>query len=232
MTQIRLNKFLASCGVDSRRNCDQLVFDGKVKINGLTVLTPGTQVKAETDKVSVNGQLLSPFLEKVYFLLNKPTGYLCSNKRVGKQKLAVDLFPEHFGRLFTVGRLDKDTSGLLIVTNDGDFAQNVIHPSKNIPKEYLVKCKHETDEEHLKVLAGGIYFEGKKIIPLSVTKMRKGTFKITIKEGKKHEVRLLCENAKIKIWQLKRIRIGNLTLGPLKEGAFRPLSTKEKNLFL
>lgn len=225
----RLSKILAASGFASRRACEALIFEGKVRVNGKLVTVPQTFVDPMKDKIYVDDRLIKIHEEKVYYLLNKPKGYICSNKRIGTKKLVIDLF-EGENRLFTIGRLDRDTTGLLLVTNDGHFAQKVIHPSSNICKEYLVKTQEELTHEHLTALSKGTLIEGKWIRPLKVTKVRRGTVKIAVKEGKKREVRLMVQNAGLNLLSLSRIRIGGLRLGPLEEGEWRTLSEQERHL--
>ncbi len=228
----RLSKVLARSGIASRRACEQLIFDGKVTVNGELILLPQHLVSLKKDKIVVDGVPVKKEQDKVYFILNKPSGYICSNVRLGTKKLVIDLFKDLPLRLFTVGRLDRDTTGLLIVTNDGYFAQNVIHPSRNVTKEYLIKTTQEISPEHLKTISEGALVEGSWITPVSVTKVRRGTLKIVVKEGKKREVRVLVQKADLDIVSLHRIRIGSLTLGSLPLGEFRELSEKEKELLL
>jgi 23S rRNA pseudouridine2605 synthase len=223
----RLSKMLAAAGVASRRACEELIFAGKVKVNGETVLIPQTMVGPE-DHVIVQGEKVSAPEEKLYFILNKPKGYLCTAKRTNQSKIVLDLFEDVEERLFTAGRLDKNTEGLIIITNDGHFANRVIHPSSNLQKEYLVKTDKEVTHEHLLAINRGTLVEGIFVKPIRVTKVRKGTLKITVTEGKKHEVRLLLENAGLHVRELTRIRIGGLHLGSLKIGQWRNLSAKEQ----
>jgi 23S rRNA pseudouridine2605 synthase len=228
----RLSKALAAAGVASRRACEELIFAGRVQVNGSTVLLPQTQVNWEADRIVVDGELVTSEHQKVYYMLHKPANYICSSIRPSRGRIILDLFPDATERLFTVGRLDKETTGLLIVTNDGHFAHQVIHPSSNIIKEYLVKTLQEIDAEHLQKLAEGARVDERWVRPVSVTKVRRGTFKICVKEGKKHEVRIIAERAKLKILSLSRIRIGGLILGTLPLGEFRTLTDKDKRLLL
>lgn len=228
-TKQRLSKFMASAGVASRRACEELIFAGRVTVNGEVVKLPQTQVNGQEDIV-VDGTSIGSKQKKVYFILNKPKGYVCSAKGSSSTKLVLSLFSNVKERLFTVGRLDKDTEGLLIVTNDGHFANSVIHPSKNIQKEYVAKTNNELSPEHLKAIANGTLVEGCFVKPLKVTKVRKGTIKIVIGEGKKREVRMLLEAAGLKVLELTRIRIGNLTLGLLPIGAYREMTPREMEL--
>lgn len=227
----RLSKLLASAGVASRRACETLIFDGRVKVNGVVALLPQTMVD-ENDKITVNDQPIKAVEDKVYYILNKPVGYICSTKRSKDSKIVLDLFEGVAERLFTVGRLDKDTMGLLLVTNDGHFANKVIHPSANIQKDYLAKTDHEITPEHLIAISSGTQVEGVFVKPVRVSKVRKGTLKITINEGKKREVRILMEAAGLHIKELTRIRIGGLQLGPLPLGSWRPMTEREKEIIL
>lgn len=231
MEEKRLSKALAAAGIASRRGAEKLIFAGRVLVNGALVDKPQHPITLGVDEVLVDGKKVFSEQKKVYYLLNKPKGYLCSSVRPAKsKKIVLDLFPQETKRLFSVGRLDKDTEGLLLVTNDGHFANRVIHPSSNIIKEYLVKTDREIGPEHLETLSQGAQIDRKWVRPTSVKKVRKGTFRISVKEGKKHEVRLIAEKASLKVLALRRIRIGSLTLGNLPLGEYRALSEKEKNL--
>lgn len=217
-------------GVASRRACEHLIFDGQVKVNGKVVLIPQTQVKLGRDRITVADKPIKSAQAKVYFMLNKPNGYVCTSQAVEEEKIVLDLFKEIPERLFTVGRLDKDTNGLLIVTNDGHFANKVIHPSSNIQKEYLAKTDQEVTDEHLVIISKGIRIDGVRVKPLQVKKVRKGTIKMIIMDGKKREVRLLLEAAGLKTLSLTRIRIGSLHLGSLPVGGWKEMTTKEREL--
>lgn len=231
--QQRVSKVLAAAGVASRRACETLIFEGRVSVNGQVVLLPQTMVDSTKDRITVDGQPITKEQEKVYYLLNKPAGYLCTNRRNSSgAKLVLDLFSPASERLFTVGRLDKQTEGLLLVTNDGHFANQVIHPSRNVHKEYLAKTDEDITHDHLSAISAGTQVEGIFIKPVAVKKVRKGTVKITVAEGKKHEVRLLMEAAGLLVKSLTRIRIGNLVLGALPVGSWRPLTERERSLVL
>lgn len=232
MNKKRLSKVLAEAGVASRRACEELIFDGHVKVNGEVVKVPQTLVDLKDDRISLRDKPIGQAENKVYYMLNKPVGFICSARRTGQSKLVLDLFEDEGRRLFTVGRLDKDTGGLLIVTNDGHFANEMIHPSSSIHKEYLVKTDCEVTHEHLVAISNGTLAEGAFVKPVRVQKIRRGTLKIVIAEGKKREVRLLLEAAGLKIKSLTRIRIGGLQLGALPVGAWRPLSENEKKIVI
>lgn len=229
MTTQRLSKILASAGVASRRASEDLITQGLVTVNDQIVVVPQTMVDPAKDKIVYNGKRVK--LEpKVYFALNKPVGYICSN--APSKKRAIDLIGPCPYRLYTVGRLDRDTAGLIIVTNDGHFANSVMHPSKRIPKEYLVKVDKEVQHEHLVTMSQGMWVEGAFVKPVSVIKVRRGTIKMVICDGRKREVRRLVEKAGMETRELTRIRIGGLVLGTLPEGHFRELSERERDLLL
>jgi len=149
----RLSKVLAAAGVASRRASEELIFKGRVTLNGEIVLVPQTLVCAQKDQICVDNEPIQAEEKKVYYILNKPDGFICSNAPLGTKKRVVDLFAHLPYRLFTIGRLDRDTTGLLLVTNDGHFANKVIHPSSNIQKEYLIKTLQEVTDLHLKQIS-------------------------------------------------------------------------------
>lgn len=230
MEKKRLSKALAAAGVASRRACEELIFAGRVHVNGEIVKIPQTLVDWEQDQILVDSEPVRGEQKKAYYMLNKPKGYICSSIRPGSQPIILDLFPNPHERLFTVGRLDKDSQGLLLVTNDGHFANRVIHPSSCILKEYVVKTLQEITADTLATLAEGARVDHRWVRPAFVSKVRRGTFKISVKEGKKHEVRIIAERAGLKVLELTRIRIGRLVLGSLPEGTFKALSEQDKAL--
>ncbi len=229
MLKKRLSKFLAAAGFASRRACEEVIFAGRVEVNGVLTKVPQTLVD-ENDQIVVDGQPVGEEEGKVYYILNKPAGYICSSKRTKQSKIVLDLFEDQPYRLFTIGRLDRDTQGLLLVTNDGHFANQVIHPSFNIHKEYLAKTDQEITANHLAAISNGTLVEGIFVKPIKVTKVRKGTLKVVIGEGKKREVRHLLAAAGLTADELTRIRLGGLHLGPLPVGSWRVLTEKEKKL--
>lgn len=222
----RLGHVLAMSGVASRRASEKLIFEGRVTVNGKKILQPQHQVEEGRDRIKVDGVEITRREKKRYYLCNKPVGYLCTSTP-GPAKIVLDLFAHLPYRLFTVGRLDRDTSGLIIVTNDGVFAHHLMHPSFNVTKEYLVKVNAEVTADQLKLISEGVIIDDSLVKPLKVKKMRRGTLKISVGEGKKHEVRLLVQKAKLEIFELTRIRIGSLHLGHLPVGAYRELKSSE-----
>lgn len=229
MTKKRLSKVMAAAGVASRRACETLIFEGHVTVNAVLTLLPQTLV-GDQDTIKIDNKTLSAVERKVYYIVNKPVGYICSNARGKSTKIVLDLFPDVKERLFTIGRLDKDTEGLLLVTNDGHFANKVIHPSNDLHKEYLVKTDQEITAEHLIAISSGTLVEGAFVKPVKVSKVRRGTLKIVIAEGKKHEVRVLMQAVGLNVMELTRIRIGGLHLGVLALGSYRTMTEREKEI--
>lgn len=225
----RLSKYLAAAGVASRRACEELIFAGKITVNGVVVKTPQFLVE-DKDKIIFEGKRVEAAEPKVYYMLNKPPGYVCTAKKTGSTKIVLELFADVPYRVFTIGRLDKDTQGLLLVTNDGHFANEVIHPSADIHKEYLAKTDAEITADHLTAISHGTLVEGVFVKPVRVSKVRRGTIKVAVSEGKKREVRMLLEAAGLKVKELTRIRIGGLHLGMLPLGSYRELTEKERVL--
>ena len=228
MPKKRLSKALAAAGIASRRHAEELIAEGRVTVNGSKATLPQTLIDWSSDRISFDGKVVSGEEKKLYYMLNKPKGFICSHHRIGRKKLVIDLFQAFEQRLFTIGRLDRDTTGLLLISNDGHFAQRVIHPSANLSKEYILKTKQEISHEHLVALAKGARIEGQWIRPKKVHKVRKGTLKIVVKEGKKREVRCLAQQAGLIVLSLKRVRIGGLLLGPLKEGRWREMTEEDR----
>lgn len=217
-------------GVASRRGADLLIQEGKVKVNGQIVTELGTKVNLDKDQIFIEGKPIPKRVQKEYYIMNKPKGYVCSNTRFDNEKIVFDLVNTKAKKLFTIGRLDKDTRGLLLLTNDGDFSQRVIHPSSSINKEYIAKVKREITEDDLKLMSKGVFIEGRRVTPKKIEKIRKGTLRVVLTDGKNHEVKALLEKADLPLHELKRVRIGNLYLGTLPEGSYRSLTPKEQEL--
>lgn len=223
MEKKRLAKVLASAGVAARRKCEELIFDGRVSVNGEVCTVPQTLVSLETDALSVNGKPIAAAEDKVYFLLNKPTRVVCSNTPPQHGQRVIDLFPKEH-RLFTVGRLDRETTGLLLVTNDGHLAQRIIHPSAGVQKEYVAVVDGDLTSAHIEQLRKGTRVEGVFVKPQAVEKMGRTKVKIVVAEGKKREVRLMLLHAGLKTLELCRTRIGNLRLGRMRAGEWRQVT--------
>ena len=226
----RLSKTLAAAGVASRRAAEEIIQSGRVKVNGKICLVPQEMVDISQDDIRVDGKKVDQEEAKKYYILHKPRGLVCTANPKFAPKRVLDLFKDEGLRLFTVGRLDKETSGLIIITNDGHFANRIIHPSSEVIKEYLVKVDKEILHDHLVQLSEGIVIDGVRVKPKKVTKVRKATMKIAVGEGKNREVRSLCEACNLEVKELVRIRIGNLHLHHLPYGEYREMTEKEKEL--
>ena len=225
MEEIRINKYIASCGMCSRRNAEELILGGRVKINRQVVTELGVKVKYG-DVVEVDGKKISLEQEKVYIMLNKPRGYVTTSKEQFGRPSVLDLLdvPQ---RVFAVGRLDMDSEGLLLLTNDGDLANRIIHPTKHIAKTYEVVLKREISSENIENLKQGVDIGGYITRPAIVEKVDNKNIIITIYEGKNRQVRKMCEAVGNKVVNLKRIAIGNLMLGRLKIGEYKHLAKLE-----
>lgn len=225
---MRLNKFLAACGVASRRECDNLIAQGRVTINGQPAEL-GCDVH-ESDRICVDGREVN--LQKhEYYILNKPKGYLCAVKDDRGRKTVLDLLPQNVGRIYPVGRLDYDSEGLLILTTDGELAQHLTHPSNRVPKTYLVKIEGTLTESDLNPIRSGIDIGGyvTKKCKAHIVETDKAYTKIhiTVIEGKNREIRKMFEAIGKQVTLLKRIKIGELTLRGLDRGQYRKLTQRE-----
>ena len=225
---MRINKYLAACGVASRRESDKLIESGSVKINGKTA-EKGAEV-GDDDTVTVNGNVVT-IKKNEYYILNKPKGYICSVTDDKGRKTVLDLMPQGTGRIYPVGRLDYDSEGLLILTTDGELAQHLTHPSNEVPKTYLVKIEGTITEAGLNPIRSGIDIGGyvTKKCKAHIVETNKAYTKIhvTITEGKNREIRKMFEAIGKEVTLLKRIKIGELTLRGLDRGAYRKLTKQE-----
>jgi len=216
--KIRLNKYIASTGVCSRRKAEEYIIEGKVSINGKVVTELGTQVETN-DIVSIDGKEITLEERKVYIMLNKPKGYVTTVKEQFNRKSVLDIVNVK-ERVYPVGRLDMDSEGLLLLTNDGDFTNNIIHPTKHIAKKYEVVLKEQVTETMIKDLRDGVDIGGYTTKSAIVEKIKDNMVHITIMEGKNRQVRRMCEAVGNKVVNLKRISIGKLELGELKTGTY------------
>jgi 23S rRNA pseudouridine2605 synthase len=225
MEKVRLNKYLRNAGIGSRRKVEELILEGRVAVNGAIHKDLSTLIGPH-DQVTLDGKPLHPIETHVYYLFNKPEGYECTHKAHGNEKIIYDLFPKS-PPIFSIGRLDKDTTGLLLLTNDGDFANKVIHPSSNIIKVYEATTAEEIKAVHLQRLKKGAIVEMCEIRPHAVETLRPHLVKISVKEGKKREVRILVKEAGLTLRHLTRTKIGGLDLGDLPLGKYRILTESE-----
>jgi 23S rRNA pseudouridine2605 synthase len=229
-TEMRLARFMSLAGVASRRKCEEIILTGVVTVNGKIITEPGTKVKSG-DKVLLNGKILLPD-EKVYIMLNKPKGYLCSAKDPHAEKTIFELVDIPGKRIFNAGRLDLNSEGLLILTNDGDYAEKLMHPKYGTTKKYRVRTTKELSKKALESIREGIYDDGEFLKPESVRKVKEKEYIFTMTEGKKREIRRLVASEGIRITLLRRTSIGSLFLGKLKSGEWRHLTEQEIDLSL
>ena len=227
---MRLNKFISTAGVCSRRKADELIKNGFIKVNGKVVDELGVIIDEKKDSIEVEGKKISLPLSYLYILLNKPKGYACTANDEKGRKTIYDLIdlPD---RLFSIGLLDYDTEGAIILTNDGEFANRVAHPSYEIEKEYIVKIEGDIKESELAVLRKGVVIDGERL-PRAGVKLLNfenncSRISVVIHEGQNHQVKKMFEAIGKSIKLLKRIRIGNLKLGGLKRGEYRFLKDLE-----
>lgn len=227
---MRLNKFIAGAGITSRRGADRLITEGRVTVNGRRAEL-GTEIDPQADHVKVNGKLIHLSDEKIYLLLNKPPGYICSLKDPGNRPLVTDLVGEYrHKRVYPVGRLDFNSEGLIILTNDGDFALEIGHPSTGPEKTYHVRVRGRPEERTLEKMRKGIVIDNKKTRPASVRllKERKNAWlEITIKEGRNRQIRKMFQALGHPVVKLRRVKIGPLTISGMKPGQFRLLDRAE-----
>jgi pseudouridine synthase len=230
---VRLNKFIAVCGATSRRGADALIAEGRVTVNGAAVETMGPDVDPDRDEVRLDGRLIMPEARKVYIMLNKPAGYICSCRDDRGRKTVLTLIDGVDARIFPVGRLDYDTEGLLLLTNDGDFAYRCTHPAHEVEKEYLVIAYGLLEETAAEALRAGVMLDGVITSPAMV-KVEKRTpeetrLTITVHEGRNRQVRRMIEAVGSSVKYLKRVSEGSLKLGGLKPGKWRYLTDNEFN---
>ena len=226
---MRINKYIASAGVTSRRKADELIEEGKVKVNGAVLTNLGYQVN-DGDVVEVDGSVIKPATKLVYYLLNKPTGYVTSTYDKEGRALVTELVPDEI-RVFPVGRLDYNTSGLLIMTNDGELSNKLMHPKHEFPKKYLARVLGTVSRAEAAKLAKGVDIGGFVTSPAEVNLIRHDknstVVEITIHEGKNRQVRRMFDSLGHPVEELTRIGLGNLTIGKLAVGQCRKLSPAE-----
>lgn len=227
---MRLNKYIAQAGVASRRKADDLIVNGNVKINGIPVKELGTDVK-ECDVVEVNGRVIEAEAKKVYIALNKPLGYVTTSADDKDRATVLDLVSDIPERIFPVGRLDYNTSGLLILTNDGDFAYRLTHPKHHVYKTYRAVVQGQLSGERVARLRKGVDIGGFVTSPAIVNVIkqqeRKALVEISIYEGKNRQVRKMFNAVGNRVLELERIAIGEVRLGRMMQGHYRKLSREE-----
>lgn len=239
MARVRLQKLLADAGVASRRASEKLIQVGRVAVNGTVVTQLGSTVDPDSDHVTLDGEPVSFAEPKKYLLLHKPKGYLSTAHDERGRPTVMDLIGDVGARVYPVGRLDKDSEGMLLLTNDGDLALRLMHPSYEVEKEYLVQVHGQLRGESLDKIKGGVDMGGRPRKPVLVetavdgsnvignVRGRPAWLRIVLREGYKREIRELCKAAHLWVDRLVRVRIGRLTLGDLPVGKYRELNSEE-----
>jgi 23S rRNA pseudouridine2605 synthase len=227
----RLQKIISAAGITSRRASETLILNGQVAVNGIVVTELGSKADPAKDTITVDGKALKVGGQRIYILLNKPPGYLTALKDSQGRPLVTDLLRDVPDRVYPVGRLDYNTEGLLLLTNDGEWANRLMHPSHEIEKEYHVRVRGKVIDQQLKRMAEGVELEDGKTAPAVVSLVKNGEqndwISVAIHEGRNRQVRRMCEAVSLSVVRLKRIRYGTLMLGTLRAGQFRYLSDVE-----
>lgn len=230
--KVRLNRFISTCGVTSRRKADRLIEEGRVKLNGIKVYEMGVQVDPNKDEITIDGEVVRPVNEMVYVVFNKPKEVISSLKDPEGRACIGDYFAEYPTRLFPVGRLDWDSEGLIVMTNDGEFGNQILHPKHEVTKTYMVKIKGQPSDQEFERLKRGISIEGGRVSALDITRMDRGSdqydwIKIVITEGKNRQIHKMFEKLGYDVLKIQRVAIGALTLGSLERGDYREISRKQ-----
>lgn len=227
----RLQKIIAAAGITSRRAAEELILNGRVAVNGQVVTELGAKADPATDRITVDGALVKPAEALYYVLLHKPAGYVTSLKDPQGRQLVTELVQEVGARLFPVGRLDYNSEGLLLLTNDGAWANRLMHPRHQVDKEYHVRVRGKVDPQQIKRLSDGVELEDGPVSGATVRLLKADQnndwLSVTIREGRNRQVRRMCAAVGLSVVRLRRIRYGSLTLGGLKTGEYRLLSKEE-----
>ena len=221
----RINKYIASCGICSRRKAEEYVLAGRVKVNDIIIKDLAYKVKEE-DIIKIDDNIINKEEKKVYIMLNKPKGYVTTSHEQFGRKSVLDLINEDV-RVYPIGRLDMYTEGLLLLTNDGNFANKLMHPKNKIDKKYIVTSKEKITQNQKELLESGVNIGDYITRPAKVNILTNNQFEIIISEGKNRQVRRMCEAVRVNLTNLKRIQIGNINLGNLQTGKYRYLSDEE-----
>ena len=223
----RLQKILSQAGIASRRASEQLMTDGRVTVNGKTVLELGTKADASRDDIRVDGRRIKIPDRHLYLLVNKPRGYVTTRSDPQKRPTVIDLLAGVTDYVYPVGRLDFDSEGLLILTNDGDLAAKLTHPRHGVPRVYEATVLGVPDEHDVRRLAKGVTIDGQRTGPAEVTAIGPSRLRITVREGRNRQVRKMCDAIGHPVTELRRVAIGPLRDARLKLGAWRVLTTHE-----
>ena len=230
MAEVRLQKFLAESGVASRRKSEELIEQGKVKVNG-RVATIGDKIDPKKDSVTVSGKKIVKTKTFTYIVLHKPRGFITTMNDEMDRKCVAELIKDVPGRVYPVGRLDRDSEGMLLFTNDGAFANAMTHPTKHVPKTYRVTVRPSISEDQITALTQGVIIDDRKTAPAEVHVVTKEEGRVVLEiilyEGRNRQIRKMCEEVGLEVARLKRTAIGSIKLGMLKQGAWRNLTDDE-----
>jgi len=231
----RLQKIIAAAGIASRRKAEEMIVAGQVTVNGKVVTELGTKADPEKDHIKVRGRLINQRREKVYILLNKPAGYLTSRSDPQKRKLVIDLVGPYAGKVHPVGRLDLNTEGLILLTNDGEFTNLITHASHNVPKVYQAKVKGKPSEWQIKKISRGVVIDGAKTAPAEIRLLEEtetnAWYEVTLREGRNQQIRKMFDSIGHSVVKLRRVAIGFLKDEKMKPGEFRFLREAEVKRF-
>ncbi len=233
---VRLHKYIADCGIVSRRKAERMIANGYVTVNGQIIQEMGFKVQAGKDAVKVQGKLIRQPNRSLYILMYKPTGVVTTLNDPQERTTVKDLLVGVRERVFPIGRLDYDSEGLLILTNDGEYAQSVIHPEKNVKKVYHVKVRGKPDDRQIERLRQGVTLAEGRTRAVHIERMKVGDqydwFKVVLTEGKNRQIRRMFEKVGFDVLKLKRVAIGRLTLGKLDRGQYKLLTLEQAELAL
>ncbi len=235
MKKVRLQKMLSDYGISSRRRAEDLIKEGKVSVNG-RIAKLGDKVEPNKDKVIVNGKKVIKQSHKYYIMLHKPRGFVSTMEDELSRKCVAGLVSDVPARVYPIGRLDKDSEGLILMTNDGEFANSIMHPSKHIEKKYRVTVKPRITENQLVEMSAGMEIDGYMTQPTTINVLKTGNdrtvLEFILKEGRNRQIRKMCEKVGLKVARLKRIAIGRVKLGMLQPGEWRELTSEEVKMLV
>lgn len=228
---MRLQKYMALAGVASRRKSEEIILNGHVKVNNKIVTKLGTKVDPKKDKVMVKNKLVKIETNSIYIMVNKPLGYLSTVKDEKDRKTVIDLIEGVEERIYPVGRLDADTTGLLLLTNDGDLTYKITHPSNNVVKKYIAIVEGTPNKRELMQLRQGVFIDGRKTAPAKIKILKRfdndSIIEVQIREGRNRQVKKMFEKTNHPVKKLKRVAIGDINMGNLDIGNYRFLSDEE-----
>lgn len=229
---VRLQKYMAECGIASRRKSEELIAQGSVKVNGRTA-SIGDKIDPIKDIIAVNGRRIAKEKKDYYIMLHKPRGFITTMSDEMGRKCVAELVSDVGARIYPVGRLDRDSEGLLLLTNDGEFANMMMHPKHHVPKTYRVTVRPSITDEQLDAFATGIMIDGRMTAPAEVRVLVKEpgrvVLEIVLREGRNRQIRKMCEELELEVARLKRISMGSVKLGMLPQGKWRELTPEEVN---